>query len=650
MSEPHQPQRPPARQRAALRRLLSIRIGAFRAPIAVVLVFGFALLVVAAVASVLGLALQAGIQNTNELARDRANLIVDLAFDRVRQRLEPVRSQADYLTDVIIRQGIDPLHDPHWLEVAGGALAATPQVAAINWYTADLEVVRVYRDSRTGYGSLREHEESPAAPAAQREALLAREPYWGEIFWSEDRKQPFINLRAPVRAAGGIRGVLVIAVSVAELSGALSEVGSEIGATSFILLDRRLVVAHPKLARDFGMRSATQPLPSLDDIGDTVLASIWDKGRLIDRQRSNAIFAGTGHVAVLDGQTWSFVYRETTRFGPEPWLIGTYMREYTLDDAFDRIWFAIIAGVVILLVAMLAAILFGRWLTRRLREFSKAAGRINELEFAEVRHVRRSRVRELDETALAFNAMLDGLKWFESYVPRTLVRRLMRQGGQGGIESIEREVTVMFTDIAGFTSLSETMTAAETAAFLNAHFGLVGAAIEAEDGTVDKHMGDGVMAFWGAPEAVGDHALRACRAAVIVRAAIVDENARRQALGLAPVHCRIGIHTGPATVGNIGAASRLSYTIVGDTVNSASRLCEMGKTVGHAEQDVVILLGGATAREAAASFVLESLGAHVLRGRHGDTEVFQLLAPVPGAAGNHIAAGAPKVAVPAAMS
>ena len=245
--------------------------------------------------------------------------------------------------------------------------------------------------------------------------------------------------------------------------------------------------------------------------------------------------------------------------------------------------------------------------------------------------------------------MLDGLKWFESYVPRTLVRRLMRQGAQGGIESVERDVTVMFTDIAGFTTLSETMTAAETAAFLNAHFGLIGAAIEVEDGTVDKHMGDGVMAFWGAPEAVEDHALRACRAAVIVRAAIVDENARRQALGLVPVHCRIGIHTGPATVGNIGSASRLSYTIVGDTVNSASRLCEMGKMVGHDEQDVVILLGGATASDAAASFVLESMGAHVLRGRHGDTEVFQLLAPVPGGAGSDVASIAPAVADAAAM-
>ena len=84
-------------------------------------------------------------------------------------------------------------------------------------------------------------------------------------------------------------------------------------------------------------------------------------------------------------------------------------------------------------------------------------------------------------------------------------------------------------------------------------------------------------------------------------------------------------------------------------MNSASRLCEMGKMVGHAEQDVVILLGGATASDAAASFVLESMGAHVLRGRHGDTEVFQLLAPVPGGAGSDVASIAPAVADAAAM-
>ncbi len=88
---------------------------------------------------------------------------------------------------------------------------------------------------------------------------------------------------------------------------------------------------------------------------------------------------------------------------------------------------------------------------------------------------------------------------------------------------------------------------------------------------------------------------------------------------------RIGIHCGAVTVGNIGAASRLSYTIVGDPVNSASRLCELGKQAAPDGRDVVILLGDAAAHRVGAAFVFSPFGTHVLRGRQADTEVFQLL-------------------------
>ena len=128
--------------------------------------------------------------------------------------------------------------------------------------------------------------------------------------------------------------------------------------------------------------------------------------------------------------------------------------------------------------------------------------------------------------------MLRGLRWFEVYVPRTLVERLLHLGAAGSLDSVEREITVMFTDIASFTAFSEGRPAAEVAAFLNRHFALVSQAIEAEGDTVDKFIGDGVMAFWGAPEAQPDHAERAARAALAIAEAIRADNRARHEAGI----------------------------------------------------------------------------------------------------------------------
>jgi class 3 adenylate cyclase len=232
-------------------------------------------------------------------------------------------------------------------------------------------------------------------------------------------------------------------------------------------------------------------------------------------------------------------------------------------------------------------------------------------------------MRELDEAAGAFNLMLGGLHWFESYVPRKLVRRLMSET-ERTLLSEEREVTLMFSDIVGFTTMVENLPPAETADFLNGHFALITSCVEAEGGTVDKYIGDAVMAFWGAPEHQADHAARACRAAQAVATALAHDNADRRRAGQPPVRIRIGLHTGPVVVGNIGAPDRVNYTVVGDTVNTCQRIEALGKSVAPADGDVTILMSEATRRELDPSFVTQSVGRHALKGRSAEIEVFRL--------------------------
>ena len=608
---------------APIRRL---RLRRYRLPIAVLLIFGLSGLIIVAVASVLYLGVWTSRTNAVDLARDRAELVTAVVTTRISQALDPARNQVGYLAELIVKQHIDPLHDPRFLDIVGGALGTTRQITAVAFSTPDYHLLRIFRGDDGAIQHAVDIELSPAIRAAIDASRMAPGPYWGDVIWSDAAHQPLINLRAPVRDAdSNFIGTLYAVVSVADLSAVLQDILTEFDATAFILLDHDLVLAHPLLVKGFPGQSEQRPLPRFDAIGDPILARIWDQGTWLDRQRSQRLLGGHARMVDINGKSYVFLYERTVEYGPRPWLIGTYLRETTLSAALNRTMNSLAAGSIILVLAALCAWLVGRRLTRQIQSLAAAAHSVRDFEFASVNRVLPSRLRELDDAGKAFNAMIDGLRWFETYVPRALVRRLIRLGANGSVESVEREVTVMFTDIAGYTTLSEKMTATEVANFLNAHFSLIDRCIDGAGGTVDKHLGDGVMAFWGAPEVQADHAERAVSAARAIALAIAEDNARLRAKGGIPVRVRIGIHTGRATVGNVGGPSRMSYTIVGDTVNSAERLCDLGKQAPPGSFDVVVLISGDTAAQVSTAFELAPFGQHVLRGRQQATEIFRLM-------------------------
>jgi class 3 adenylate cyclase len=168
--------------------------------------------------------------------------------------------------------------------------------------------------------------------------------------------------------------------------------------------------------------------------------------------------------------------------------------------------------------------------------------------------------------------------------------------------------------------------AAEVAAMLNAHFDLLGRCVEAEGGTIDKFIGDCVMAFWGAPDDQPDHADRALRAARAIAAAMAADNAARRGRGLPAVRVRIGIHSGPVVAGNIGMTGRSGYTIVGDTVNLGNRLEQLGKTVAPGDEVTILVSGATVALSSADRSDLQALGAQAVSGRRAEIEVYRLAA------------------------
>jgi len=207
---------------------------------------------------------------------------------------------------------------------------------------------------------------------------------------------------------------------------------------------------------------------------------------------------------------------------------------------------------------------------------------------------------------------------------RFLSPALVEQAARGALELSKggalTEITILFCDIRGFTSMSEKMPAQEVVRMLNDYFELMVDIVFDHNGILDKFIGDAIMALWGAPVRRSDDALQAVQCAVEMQKKIVEFNAGRIAAGKEPLKAGIGVHTGTVVVGNMGSSKALSYTAIGDGVNLASRLCSIAKA-----EEVIISAECAT-KAGMDRFVLEPLPPAKVKNREQPVEIFKVTA------------------------
>ncbi|MGI9385522.1 MAG: adenylate/guanylate cyclase domain-containing protein, partial [Methyloligellaceae bacterium] len=549
----------------------------------VALGLGLGFFVLTAVAGVLGIGLVIGYQNTIDLLRQKAELLIRSERNWTRQFLESAEHQITFISGQIASGEIEPSADEEFTSLLLGALAATPQIIRIQFIDTQYRLVgAVRRTSRNGetmpvFRSVRGDDK---LKGLLDRAKTNREPYWGALLWLQDHKQAVLNYHQPVLKDGALVGVASAFVSIRQLSEAIADLQTDFGANAFILHGRDAVLAHPLMAFGYAGLTGLTPLPRQKSFADPVIVSMWDPP---DRASlAHRIISGPGvNFAAFGDQTYIILHQPLEGFTDKPLLVGTYFESHDLLSEAFRLRWAFLVCLVMSAISALVAAYIGSEIARPVRRLADGSKRIHDLDFGSVEQIPGSFFRELNDAAHSFNTMLDGLRWFERYVPKTLVTHLIRLHPDEAIESTYREVVVMFTDIVGFTTISEAMTAPTTADFLIEHFTMIADCVEAEGGTVDKYMGDSVMAIWGAPELYEDAADRACHTVLAIADAIRHYNTRQEKEGGPQVRLTVGIHLGRVVVGNIGSPGRLNYTVVGDSVNVAQRLQEAGKFVGN---------------------------------------------------------------------
>jgi adenylate cyclase len=206
---------------------------------------------------------------------------------------------------------------------------------------------------------------------------------------------------------------------------------------------------------------------------------------------------------------------------------------------------------------------------------------------------------------------------FAHYVSPAIVDEILADPGKLKLGGVRREVTLLFTDLAGFTSVSEQLPAEEVAALLNRHLAEMTEIVIGHGGTVDKFIGDAIMAFWGAPVTDPQQSEHALAAAIAMQAKIAAMRAELAAKGGPPLRMRIGLHRGECIVGNLGGSLRFEYTAIGDTVNLASRLEGVNNVYGTG-----ILVSGEVARTSAGAARLRPVDTVRVKGKHQSVSLY----------------------------
>lgn len=274
-----------------------------------------------------------------------------------------------------------------------------------------------------------------------------------------------------------------------------------------------------------------------------------------------------------------------------------------------------------LVLALSLAIWAAMRTARPIEEITSVALDMGRLKFDSVPCHAKSRIVEVDELAKAIESMRSGLKAFLQYLPEDLLRRYLAPGAKAVTGGDVCQVTIVFTDIKDFSSISERQDPIGLVSHLNEYLELLSSSVAGHQGTVDKYIGDSVMAFWNAPIKLERHAREACAAALDCRKIIAAAGKRWQEGGLPLFETRFGIHTGEVIVGNIGSSVRLNYTIIGDAVNLASRLEGLNKEYG-----TTILLSESTRSEAGEEFLTRPVDLVAVKGKLRPNLIHELMA------------------------
>ena len=439
-----------------------------------------------------------------------------------------------------------------------------------------------------------------------RESIQSDDNDWFRFTTHPGGERSAVALAGPIDVDQKRVGVLAIIIELTRVSNFLSQLTVGKSAGAFILDRDGAAVASPDADAD-----ELTALKTNHPLFPVAVTAIRQAGSAYDTDKGEAFHTQLSQ----DGKGYEVVLTPISFSG---WSLVTVVPESEFLGPVQDTIRKLLLGLAVLIVI---AGLLSAWIGQRLiaAPLIKVVSEVRHVERFDLDRVERhsSRLTEIENLSSAIADMAQGLASFKKYIPADLVKRLISDGRGARLGGDVRPMSVMFVDMAGFTRMSE-RSGDRIIPLLSRYFDAVSTEVQAHGGTIDKFIGDAVMAFWGAPAPDPDHALDCCRAALACLKAIreldlVDDEQQR-------VEIRIGINSGDMLVGNIGSEVRLNYTVIGDAVNVASRLEGTNKEYGTR-----IIIGEETRRLAGDRILVRELDRLAVYGRAGGLQIYELL-------------------------
>jgi adenylate cyclase len=419
------------------------------------------------------------------------------------------------------------------------------------------------------------------------------------------------TVAAPFRTDGKVSGVAAADITLDGLSQYLAERKISPGALSYILDQQGRVIAASDLSRTYANENGRVSLRHISSLDNGLPAAAFGA-----RPR------GTEKLYSFDRNGQEFVAR-LSAFAPElgtRWqlFVVAPISDFTGDfEANNKRLLAF--GLAALCLQVVIIYFLTGAISSPLERLAAKVGVIQDLSDKDLPTVV-SPIREISVLSRAIDTLDSTIKSFASFVPVGLVTQLLHSDQKLELGGHSRFLTIFFSDIEAFSTLSEEVPAQELLLRVSKYLEIVTRAVNHEAGTIDKFIGDGVMAFWGAPALLDDHALRACLSALRIQRDMDALNAQWREQGTKPMRVRIGIHSDAVLVGNIGSKERMSYTVMGDGVNIAARLEGTNKEYGTR-----ICIGHSVYKETGENLCVRPIDDVTVKGRRSKIPVYELM-------------------------
>jgi adenylate cyclase len=411
---------------------------------------------------------------------------------------------------------------------------------------------------------------------------------------------------------GAVRGVVAADITLDGLSASIAEHRITPNALSYVLDHQGHVLAASDLSKTYTADKGRVELHHISSLEAELPAIAFAA-----RPRSAAEnFYGFSH----DGREYLASLSTLPPDFGKRWQLFVITPVSDFTAAFDRNNELLLAiGLIATALSLVIIYFLSGALSAPLERLAAKVQKIQEMG-SEPLPVVRSQVREIAVLARAIDTLDAAVKSFAAFVPMGLVKELLHSDQKMQLGGHSRFLTIMFSDLEDFSSLSEELPTQTLLLRVSRHLELVIRSVNDEHGTIDKFIGDGVMAFWGAPALLEDHAWRSCVAALRIQHGMQALNAEWQGEGARPLRVRIGIHSDAVLVGNIGSVERMSYTVLGDGVNVAARLEGINK-----EFRTTVCVSHSTYKEAGERLCVRPIDEVTVKGRRGLVPVYELL-------------------------